>query len=565
LNFNDFGLSKELILAIEDLNFEVPTPIQEKIIPHILSDKRDVVGLAQTGTGKTAAFGLPLLDLLEKGSKYTQVLILCPTRELCLQISRDFESFSKHLPGYKVTPVYGGAPMDKQIRDLRKGSQIIIATPGRLLDLLNRGVADITSIHYLVLDEADIMLNMGFKEELDGILESTPKEKQTLLFSATMPDDVSRIASTYMSDPVEISVGTKNAGVESVDHLYYMVHARDKYQALKRIADYNPDMYGIIFCRTRIATKDIAEKMMKDGYNADALHGDLSQVQREYVMKKFRERSLQLLVATDIAARGLDVKNVSHVIHYDLPDEIEIYTHRSGRTGRAGKTGISIAIIHMKEKYRIRQIERVLKRKISPAHIPMGKDICEKQLMNLIDRVKAVHVDSEQISPYMSIIEEKLAALDRESLLQHFVSMEFNRFLSYYKNTPDLTPVVEGSGSSGGRAKGNSFGSRGKTRSGDRDRGRQGRGNAGFASLIINLGKKERILPNQIIGIINESTRQRNIEIGKIVIGEISTRVDVDENYADSVIQAISGFKYKGRDVRMRRFSDKKKNPSKRK
>jgi ATP-dependent RNA helicase DeaD len=350
LNFSTLGLTDNIIKAIGELGFDTPTPIQEKVIPQILSDPRDIVGLAQTGTGKTAAYGLPILERTDILSKRVQALILCPTRELCLQIARDMESYSRFLPKLSVTAVYGGAGIIEQMRAVRKGTQIIVATPGRLLDLINRKAADISAIRHLVLDEADIMLNMGFKEELDAILAASPKERQTLLFSATMPSEVAKIAAKYMKNPIEISIGQKNSGTANVEHQYFMVHARDKYETLKRVVDYYPEIYGIIFCRTRISTQEIADKMIKDGYNAEALHGDLSQSQREFVMRKFREGNVQLLIATDIAARGLDVNNLTHVIHYDLPDDLEIYTHRSGRTGRAGKTGISLAIIHMKEK-----------------------------------------------------------------------------------------------------------------------------------------------------------------------------------------------------------------------
>ena len=442
MNFKELGLTDNIIKAIGELGFDTPTPIQEKVIPQILNNPRDIVGLAQTGTGKTAAYGLPILERTDISSKKVQALILCPTRELCLQIAHDMESFAQFLPKLSVTAVYGGAGIIEQMRSVRKGTQIIVATPGRLLDLINRKAADISAIRHLVLDEADIMLNMGFKEELDAILAAAPTERQTLLFSATMPSEVAKIASKYMKNPLEISVGQKNSGTASVEHQYFMVHAKDKYETLKRAVDYYPEIYGIIFCRTRISTQEIADKMIKDGYNAEALHGDMSQQQREFVMRKFREGNVQLLIATDIAARGLDVNNLTHVIHYDLPDDLEIYTHRSGRTGRAGKTGISLAIIHMKEKYKIGSLEKTVKRKITATKVPLGKDICEQQLIRLIDRVKAVKVDNDQISPYLAVIEEKLADLDREALLKHFVSMEFNRFLDYYKNAPDLTAVA---------------------------------------------------------------------------------------------------------------------------
>jgi ATP-dependent RNA helicase DeaD len=541
LNFRTLGLTDNIIKAIGELGFDAPTPIQEKVIPQILSGPRDIVGLAQTGTGKTAAYGLPILERTDISSKKVQALILCPTRELCLQIARDLESFSRFLPKLSVTAVYGGTGIIEQMRAVRKGTQIIVATPGRLLDLINRKSADISAIRNLVLDEADIMLNMGFKEELDAILAAAPKIRQTLLFSATMPSEVAKIAATYMINPIEISVGQRNSGTANVEHQYFMVHARDKYETLKRVVDYYPEIYGIIFCRTRISTQEIADRMIRDGYNAEALHGDLSQSQREFVMRKFREGNVQLLIATDIAARGLDVNNLTHVIHYDLPDDLEIYTHRSGRTGRAGKTGISLAIIHMKEKYKIGSIEKTVKRKITATNVPLGKDICEQQLNHLIDRVKAVDVDNDQILPHLALIEEKLADLDRETLLKHFVSLEFNRFLNYYKNAPDLTavprevqkkkPDPQTFAKTGGRESVKS----------------------GFTYLVVDIGKNDRILPPQIIGLINQSTRNRFIRLGNIDISPDSSRFQIENQYVDEVYKAISGYKFCGKKLSVAR------------
>jgi ATP-dependent RNA helicase DeaD len=439
LNFQELGLSKNVLKGIGQLSFTNPTPIQERVIPLILAGTMDIVGLAQTGTGKTAAFGLPLLEKIRMDENRPQALILCPTRELCIQITSDIETYAKYIKDFSVTAVYGGAPIQNQIRSIKKGTHVIVATPGRLLDLLNRKAVNISKAKFMVLDEADIMLHMGFKDELDAILAMVPKNRQALMFSATMPKGVAKIASRYMRDPIEVTVGRKNSCTSNVSHNYFMVHARDKYQALKRIVDYYPDIYSIIFCRTRISTQQVADQMIRDGYNAESLHGDLSQAQRSYVMDKFKDRSLQILVATDIAARGLDVNDLSHVIHYDLPDDIELYTHRSGRTGRAGKDGISLSIINMKEKFRIRRIEDFIKQKIIQTKIPRGRDICTQQLMHLIDKVKTVEVDSAQISPYMKVIEQKLSGLSRDELLKHFVSLEFNRFLNYYKDRTDLT------------------------------------------------------------------------------------------------------------------------------
>ena len=537
MNFSKLGLTDNIIQAITALGFDLPTPIQEKVIPQILTDSRDIVGLAQTGTGKTAAYGLPILDRTDISSKKVQTLILCPTRELCLQIALDMERFSRFLPKLSITAVYGGAGIIEQIRSVRKGTQIIVATPGRLLDLINRKAADISNIRHLVLDEADIMLNMGFKEELDAILAAAPKERQTLLFSATMPSEVAKIAAKYMINPLEISIGQKNSGTANVEHKYFMVHARDKYETLKRVVDYYPGIYGIIFCRTRISTQEIADKMIRDGYNAEALHGDLSQSQREFVMRKFREGNVQLLIATDIAARGLDVNNLTHVIHYDLPDDLEIYTHRSGRTGRAGKTGISLAIIHMKEKYKIGSIEKTVKRMITATKVPLGKEICEQQLIHQIDRVKAVTVDNDQITPYLAVIEEKLADLDRETLLKHFVSLEFNRFLNYYKNTPDLTAVLK-------EAQKKKPALRTHVKSGGKELNK-----TGYTYLVVNIGKNDHILPPQIIGLINQSTRNRFIKLGNIDISPDSSRFQIENNYVEEVYRAISGYKFCGKKL----------------
>lgn len=537
-NFKDLELDKRILKAVKELGFETPTPIQEKVIPYILEGDRDIVGLAQTGTGKTAAFGLPILDRMDTGSNDVQTLVLCPTRELCLQITNDMVNYSRYISGVSITPVYGGAAFEPQIKSIRRGTHVIVATPGRLLDLINRRIADIGKIQYLVLDEADIMMNMGFKEELDAILQAAPKTRQTLLFSATMPNEVARIASSYMKDTIEISVGEKNSGTASVEHKYFMVHAKDKYLALKRIVDFYPDIYGIIFCKTRINTQEIADQMFKDGYNAEALHGDLSQSQREFVMRKFRQRNLQLLVATDIAARGLDVNNLTHIIHFDLPDELDVYTHRSGRTGRAGKTGISFSIVNMKEKHKIKMIEKTLKRPITEAKVPLGKDICEKQLIYLADRLKTANVNSELIVPFMPVIEREFADLDRETLLKHFLSLEFNQFLNYYQNAPDLTPVVKE------KEKKNSY--------------KNNVLDTGYTNLFINLGKKDRVLPLHLIGLINQNTRNRNIKFGQIDIAAERSRIQVQSNRFDEVYNALSGSRYKGKRLILERENMKK-------
>ncbi|NOY08398.1 MAG: DEAD/DEAH box helicase [Spirochaetes bacterium] len=556
MEFNDFGLSDGTIRAVNELNFKIPTPIQEKVIYHLLNDDRDIVGLAQTGTGKTAAFGLPLIEKTDVNNKAIQSLILCPTRELCLQITRDMRAYSRYINGVHITPVYGGTGIVPQIRDLKKGSQIVVATPGRLLDLIRRGAADMSSINYLVLDEADLMLNMGFKDELDAILRTVPEERRTLLFSATMPSDVEKIAMQFMKEPLELIAGERNTGISTVDHGYFMVHSKDKYLALKRIVDYNPDIYGIIFCRTRISTQEIANKMIKDGYNAEALHGDLTQSQRENVMRKFREHSLQLLVATDIAARGLDVTDLTHIIHYDLPDEIEIYTHRSGRTGRAGKSGISFSIINLRERSKLKRIEKVIKRKIEEKPMPSGKEICEQQLINFIDRVKEVDVDTQSITTFMPLIEEKLSDLSREEILGRFVSLEFNRFLSYYRNSRDLIPVDRNYKERISREYGNRENRQRKKRPGSK---KQYSSRYGFSYLKINIGKHDSVLPPQLIGLVNESTRNRNIKVGNIEIRADDSRFQVENNRMEDVFKALDGYYYRGKKLCVKKDSKKKK------
>jgi len=436
--FSTLGIRHDIVNAITELGFENPTPIQEQSIPVLLSGSNDFVGLAQTGTGKTAAFGLPLLELLDFEENYPQALILCPTRELCLQIASDLKNYSKNMRNVNVVAVYGGANISDQLRQIKRGVQIVVATPGRMLDIINRKAIDFTQVQYVVLDEADEMLNMGFQEDIDSILSTTPDDKKTWLFSATMPSEVRRIAKKYMTDPFELTMGTKNTGNANIEHEYYIVKARDKYAAFKRIVDFNPEIFGIVFCRTKIETQEIAEALIKDGYNADALHGDLSQQQRDKVMKRYRDRSLQLLIATDVAARGIDVNDVTHVINYSLPDEIENYTHRSGRTARAGKTGVSIAIINSKELGKIRQIERVIGKQFTKADIPNGFDVCEKQLFALVHKVHNVEVNEAQIEQYIPRIMDEFKDLSKEDVIKRFASLEFNRFLEYYAKAPDL-------------------------------------------------------------------------------------------------------------------------------
>ena len=521
MKFRELGLREEIITAVDELGFEEAMPIQEKSIPFIKNESKDLVALAQTGTGKTAAFGLPILDSIDENVRATQALVIAPTRELCVQISNDLKNFSKHIKGMKIVPVYGGENIITQLRQLDVTPQIVVATPGRLIDLMKRKKVDLSGIRYLVLDEADEMLNMGFKEDIETILESTPESRRTFLFSATMPKDVEEMSRNYMGEREQITIGTKNSGNENVEHVYYMVQAKDRYLALKRIVDMNPDIYAIIVCRTRQETQEVAEKLMKDGYNADALHGDLSQAQRDAVMQKFRIKHLQILVATDVAARGLDVSDLTHVINYNLPDDIESYTHRSGRTGRAKKKGVSIAIIHTKEKHRIKSIERIIKREFIRKDVPNGMDICKKQLFHLINRMENVEVDSEQIDPLLPEIFSKLEYLDKEEIIKKFVSLEFNRFLEYYKDARDLnvkeTPKEGGNGNGGKKKK-----SGRKTR------------------LKMNLGERDRITPKRLLGIINDTVGDKTISINDIEITQRYTFFDVFDDQKGKIMNAFA-------------------------
>ena len=522
--FNELGLSQAIVDALTDLGFEQPTPIQEKTIPQILSSHDDLKAFAQTGTGKTAAFSLPIIEQLDSKSKSTQAIILSPTRELAILIGKNIDEYCKYLNNINVVTVYGGANIDEQIRGLKKGAQIVVGTPGRTVDLIKRKQLKLQHIKWVVLDEADEMLNMGFKEELDQILEVTPKEKQTLLFSATFPKEVDAIAKNYMNKPVEIDAGKRNAGADSVTHEYYLVSERNRYPSLKRLADINPDIYGIVFCRTRRETKDIASKLITDGYNADALHGDLSQAQRDIVMEKFRSKHLQLLVATDVAARGLDVNDLTHVINYKLPDQTENYTHRSGRTGRAGKEGISVAIISNNEKRKLRPIEKKIGKYFTHKQVPKGKDVCEAQLFKLIDKVKKVEVNDEQINSYLdTIIYHQLEGISREELIRRFVSIEFNQFLSYYEDAEDLN--------------------------GDDTRERKRGGNENFTRFYINLGKMDRINPAKLMGLINENLNKSDVEIGQIEILKSFSFFEIDKTYADTILKAFTNAEYNGRSV----------------
>lgn len=553
--FNELGLNHLLVQAVEALGFKEPMPVQAEVIPTLISQPVDLVGLAQTGTGKTAAFGLPVLHHIDAGLHKTQALVLCPTRELCLQISRDLSSFAEFIPSIRITAVYGGASIETQIRQLNEGPQIIVATPGRLNDMIRRKKVDFSSVKWVVLDEADEMLDMGFQEEVDTILETTPEEKFTLLFSATMPAQVERILTKYMTKPVIKTVGKRNSGTANVKHMYYLVHARDRYPALKRIADFNPDIYAIVFCRTRIETQEVADSLIRDGYNADSLHGDLSQAQRDHVMGRFRNRALQMLVATDVAARGLDVNDLTHVINYNLPDDSEVYIHRSGRTGRADKLGISVSIINLKEKFKIRQIEKMIGREFAQAKIPTGVQVCEKQLFHYTDRMENVDIDKE-IESFLPVINRKLENMEREEIIKRFVSLEFNRFLEYYRNAKDLNVVEEERKSArdyesrdrgrdgkrdGGHERGRDRGESTRDRSHENSRSREGRGDdRDLTRMFVSVGRKDRILPQQIIGLINEVTRSREIRVGRIDIMDNYSFVDIDSKAVAKVLNAFN-------------------------
>lgn len=560
MTFEEAGLNPELLKAIDDLGFVNPTPIQEKVIPYLITTTTDLVALAQTGTGKTAAFGLPILEQIDVSSKTTQAMVLCPTRELAMQITKDIVSYSKYIKRVNIVAVYGGANIQGQIKDLDRGAQIVVGTPGRMLDLMKRKKLRISNIKTLVLDEADEMLSMGFKEELDTILSETPDDRQTLLFSATMPREIVGIAKKYMKNAKEIAVGSKNTGAENVNHCYYVVQARDRYAALKRITDINPKIYGIVFCRTRAETKDIADKLMSDGYNADALHGDLSQGQRDFVMGRFRQKHLQLLVATDVAARGLDVSDLTHIINFNLPDENEIYIHRSGRTGRAGKKGTSITIVHSRELHKIRAIEKKIGKAFEKKLVPGGKEICEKQLFNLIDKMENTVVDDSEIDQFLPVIYKKLSWLSREELIKQFVSVEFNRFLEYYRNAPDLNiKVKEGRGESRSERKGerrnerrgerrNERSERSERSEGGRERSRR-MDSSNFSRFFINIGANQKINPVRLIGLINDTTNLRDMEIGKIEIMKNFTFFEVDKEFEKKVLKSFDKAEFEGEPV----------------
>ena len=532
--FEELGVCEEIRRAIEELGFTQPMPVQEEVIPYLLGSQNDVIALAQTGTGKTAAFGIPILQRINPQNRQTQAVILSPTRELCLQITDDMRDFSKYMHGIHIEAVYGGASIGQQIRALKHGAHIIVATPGRLIDLINRGVAQLDEANNVVLDEADEMLNMGFSESIDAILERIPAERNTLLFSATMSREIEKIAKTYLKDHKEIVVGSRNEGAENVNHIYYMVNAKDKYLALKRIVDYNPRIFAIIFCRTKLETQEIADKLIRDGYNADSLHGDLSQQQRDLTMQKFRQHTVQLLVATDVAARGLDVDDLTHVVNFGLPDDIENYTHRSGRTGRAGKKGTSISIVHSREKHKIRNIEKEIGKKFVEGNIPSAQEICQKQLYKVMDQIVKTDVNDEQIEPFMKDINRYFEYVEKEELIKKIVSLEFGKFLAYYANAPEIMPV-----SSKERKEGERRGNKNPPTKPE----------AGYRRLFINLGKTDHFYPGELMQFLNKHVHGR-VEVGHIDLLSKFSYFDVPEADAKRVMQYLNGQFFKNREVR---------------
>lgn len=544
--FEELGVSEEIRRAIEELGFEHPMPVQEEVIPYLLGSKNDVIALAQTGTGKTAAYGLPMLQKIDPKNNATQAIVLSPTRELCIQIADDLKGFGKYIDGLHIVPVYGGADIRSQIRTIKHGVQIIVATPGRIVDLINRGVTELGHVNNIVLDEADEMLNMGFSDSINAIFEQLPADKNTLLFSATMGKDIERVAKKYLHEYKEIVVGSRNEGAEHIDHIYYMVHSKDKYIALKRIVDFYPHIYAIIFCRTKIETQEIADKLIKEGYNAEALHGDLSQQQRDLTMQKFRQHTVQLLIATDVAARGLDVEDLTHVINYGLPDDIESYTHRSGRTGRAGKKGTSISIIHIKEKWKVRQIEKQIGKDFIDGEMPKPEEICTKQLYKVMDDIMNTDVDDDQIAPYLDEIMRQFDCVDKEDIIKKMVTITFGRFLEYYKNAREIEKPT---------------GARKSDRDGDRgDRGSRGGRSvsggrrkhdteAGFSRLFVNLGKNDGFYPGEIMQFLNKNINGRQ-EVGHMDILQNFAYIEVPEGDAQKVMNALNGTSYKGREVR---------------
>ena len=545
--FEELGVSEEIRRAIEELGFETPMPVQEEVIPYLLGSRNDVIALAQTGTGKTAAFGIPVLQKINPKNKDTQALVLSPTRELCLQIADDLKDFSKYMKGVNIVAVYGGTSIENQIHALRHGAQIIVATPGRLIDLMHRGKAKLENVNNVVLDEADEMLNMGFADSINEIFEGLPEERNTLLFSATMSKEIEKIAKSYLNEYKEIIVGSRNEGAENVNHIYYLVNAKDKYLALKRIVDFNPKIFGIIFCRTKLDTQEIADKLIHDGYNAESLHGDLSQQQRDLTMQKFRQHLTQLLVATDVAARGLDVDDLTHVINFGLPDDIESYTHRSGRTGRAGKKGTSISIIPTREKHKMRAIEKEIGKAFVEGDIPSPKEICKKKLYKVMDQIVKTDVNDEEIDPFMKDINRYFEFMDKGDLIKKIVSMEFGKFLAYYADAPEIEKPTSRPTREERKTKRNDRNSQ----RGDKGQTKRGKKKAekGYKRLFINLGKNDGFYPGEVMQYINKHVKGRQ-DVGHIDLLDKFSYIEVPEKDAAKVMKALDGTVYKGREVR---------------
>lgn len=546
--FEELGLDEKLLKAVSELGFTQPTPIQEKAIPVLLSGTKDLIGLAQTGTGKTAAFGLPLLQLIETGKKFPQALIICPTRELCLQIVNEMEIFKKHIHGVHVVAVYGGSSITMQIRDIKRGVQIVVATPGRLIDLIERKAINLDQIKYVVLDEADEMLNMGFQDDIEFILQNTPQRDSTWLFSATMPPEIRKVSRQYMQQPVEITVGKMNTANKNVDHQFYVTTAHHRYEALKRLIDFNPGMYGIIFTRTKADAQEIAEKLTREGYDIDALHGDLTQQQRNKVMDEFREKTLQLLIATDVAARGIDVVGITHVINYELPDDVEVYTHRSGRTGRAGKTGVCMSIVHTREIGRIKQTERLVQVPFHKLEIPSGKDVCRKQFFYFMDKLLQADISHGDYENYLPMLQEKFQDVSKDEVLQRVAALEFDRFLKYYENAEDLNARERREDRSRQLFDGRT------ERQGDRRRDTRGRefgGNDNYTRLFVNLGTKDGFYKASFLQFILDLSDLNKDVLGRIDMKEMNSWIEIDKNAANQMIRSVDGKKYKGRRLRM--------------
>ena len=550
--FEGLGLDARLVQATDALGFTTPTPIQEQAIPVLLSGTKDLVGLAQTGTGKTAAFGLPLLQLVDEAQKHPQALVVCPTRELCMQIVSEIELFKKFLPGMHVIAVYGGTSIGLQIRDLKRGVQIVVATPGRLIDLIERKAINLEQIKFVVLDEADEMLNMGFQDDIEFILQNTPKRDATWLFSATMPPEIRRVSKKYMQAPTEITVGKMNTANKNIDHQYYVTSAHQRYETLKRLIDFNPGIYGIIFTRTKIDAQNIAEKLTREGYDIDALHGDLTQQQRDKVMGEFREKTLQLLIATDVAARGIDVKEITHVINYELPDDVEVYTHRSGRTGRAGSTGISISIVHSREIGKLRQIERIVQNSFHKMEIPSGKDVCRKQFFHFMEKLLQTDISHGDYESYVPMLAEKFADVSKEEVLKRVAAMEFDRFLKYYENAEDLNTRERSREPIGRDSRGGDRRDFNRREPGDgRAKSRDFNSNGDFTRLFVNLGTKDGFYKASFLQFILDMSDLKKEVLGRIDMKEMNSWIEIDKRAASQMIRAIDGKNFKGRRIRM--------------